>query len=575
MKKATKPFNFGLFTEGLRQTRGLALTAMFIINLISVLLPSGIAVIYSESGADLGRLAINNMPNFIHLYLIFMVLAPVLAFRLFHFLNNRNACDYYHSIPHKRITIYISYIMASLFWVIVNIIVTATVTVITYLAFSQYFEVSILSILSLMKFCVSIFICSTLVISGVAIACAVTGSVVMSVILSFIFLVCPRLLIVLFTFIITAVSPSLAVRPTFFVLHYNTNLLYASVFSCNTYFISLIPMIYTFIIAIIYFIIGGIFFKKRSSELAGHIFESFTIQNVSGLLISLPISFFAHLILLFIITTIGSFEKDYIYFIITMLVFVFQAEIGGIIVLLLYTLLTSRKINSFRKILMPSGIYGILQVVIFLLVIIVYLIETNYTVSPGRIDYIRFLDYNVSEPIYEYSLKNDYKIKDEEIKELVADGLYNNVMESLFTGISTEYNYGEYWDITVAIKSGLTTKYRKIEFTKSKYQRIEYAFENTEYQNFYSTLPKYNTEKMSLSDPYDLSEDELLIIYKTLDNELDSINAGVWIDKINSFEVTDSIHCYYIEVECPEGTSTLPITNITPKTYELYENMIK
>ncbi len=610
MKKLKNLFDFGLFAEGLRQTRGLALTFIFIANLISVLMPAGIAVIYEDSGEVIEKLTLNNQPNFLHLYLIFLVLVPMLAYRLFFFLTARNACDFYHSIPHKRLALFNSYSAAVIFWLVVNTIVMALITLASYGIFGNYFDVSLPAVLSLMKLCLSVIICGSLITAVITLGCALSGKLVYSVILTLIFLIMPRLVLIIATFGIMVISPLFAFKPGFFIMDYNVNLLYASIFSADRQFISVVPMLYTAVLALIYYIIAARFFVKRRSELSGRLIHNKKMLGLSGLLLSLPFAVTALITLLYMISCFGtvfnpdgysviklgpflSIDTDVILIAcMSFIPFLLQAEVFGLVVLVIYTLITGGRIKGFKHFFIPIKNYFLSQLIIFAIMFIIYYAGAYRPIPASIISYVSFPEYSSETYIgglCDYQIR-DCKFRDKEIHKIISDALNSDIQKTTFTGVATDFYDSAYYadeltiSVKVAINSLFTTKYREIHLTSAEYMRLKSCIEGSEeYAKQLKVLPKYNSETMSICSPYNLSEDQMLKLYNIMDDELENISISDWLERLKLYEynTTDYLridvdHSLIEEIfSARTGDIILPITELTPKTLEAYNEMIK
>ena len=95
-------FSKTLYREGLRQSRALGFV------FLGIVLGSLLLMFVMQVGAALTTPASARVPSFIDLYegapllLIAFVWAPVMILVLFHFVDKRNQCDFYHALPHTR-----------------------------------------------------------------------------------------------------------------------------------------------------------------------------------------------------------------------------------------------------------------------------------------------------------------------------------------------------------------------------------------------------------------------------------------------------------------------------------------
>ena len=151
-RKFNSFFDFGLFSEGIRQLRVAGFVSFLLINIIAVIIPLGqfVSVIstrkyafdydYSEGlfRDDLFKYTVEFPGDFIYMYLIFIIVAPLLTLVLFSFLNKRKTCDYYHAFPQKRSCIFISYTTAVLAWIFMITFGTALISSLVFVFFNIF-----------------------------------------------------------------------------------------------------------------------------------------------------------------------------------------------------------------------------------------------------------------------------------------------------------------------------------------------------------------------------------------------------------------------------------------------------
>ena len=96
-------FSLRLYLEGIRQLRLIGIMGMVILSLEAILIPVGRLVNIREMRHFTSSSITKTLLNFPEMHpllvLCFCVLAPLMVLYLFHFLNKRNASDFYHAIP--------------------------------------------------------------------------------------------------------------------------------------------------------------------------------------------------------------------------------------------------------------------------------------------------------------------------------------------------------------------------------------------------------------------------------------------------------------------------------------------
>ena len=129
------------------------------------------------------------------LILSFCMFAPFLALTLFSFLNKRNRSDFYHSLPHRRETIFISYSLSILTWIIGAIVLSSAVTSLMYWIGSQYIAVNYTSVL---VYLFNLICASILVYAATLLAMTITGTSFSNVVTALLIIFLPRLIMTVF-----------------------------------------------------------------------------------------------------------------------------------------------------------------------------------------------------------------------------------------------------------------------------------------------------------------------------------------------------------------------------------------
>ena len=345
-------FNFELYKEGLRKTKvwgvlfGIAMLMGALIQPISHL----------ASHADNLRraaehdwwhvepiLRIRGLDAFVLMPLTFIIAVPFLTLTIFAFLNGRNSSDFYHAIPHKRETLFISFLGSILTWSLGILFVTTTISTGIY-ASSAYTNVYFGSIFMTL---LSTVVISILVMSGITLAMAATGTTLSNIAAAGLILFLPRLLIWMFVALVEARTPVIGfsnfaqwVMPRFNLLFgfFDNQFHFGERLSGAT--------IYTFLLGLIYLVLAGYFFKKRHSELASNPGSKWS-QPIIRVALTFALTLPA-------LTMILQYEDIRTVFIFYMIAFVGYFA---------YEVFTTRKIHSLKKMLPGLGIVILLNIV--------------------------------------------------------------------------------------------------------------------------------------------------------------------------------------------------------------------
>ena len=160
--KQKKLFSIKLYIEGLRQLRVLGMLGLIINALIGIIIPMGYYLSMEEEYNALNSFSkLNCVITETHCYffLFVFVFSPLMVLSLFHFLNKREDCDFYHSIPQTRGCLYVSYSAAMVTWLLIQILTVSIISAICYCAASKYL---IIDIPGIFFFAVNIFVASLL-----------------------------------------------------------------------------------------------------------------------------------------------------------------------------------------------------------------------------------------------------------------------------------------------------------------------------------------------------------------------------------------------------------------------------
>ncbi|MBE5940003.1 MAG: hypothetical protein E7266_06350 [Lachnospiraceae bacterium] len=474
MKNRLKLFNFGLYKEGLRLTKDITLTFMFILTMISVLLPLGIAAVLMEQGENMERITVGNL-NFIYMYLIFLIVAPILVIMLFHFLSKRRSCDVFDSFPQRRETIFFSFMCSIATWLLLITLETFTVSSTMYAMLGKYFIYDYDGFFMALRYCLSIFICSLLVAAGFAFAYACNGTVITTIATAFAVLIVPRLIINAPLICVWIFSDFLAVRPTIPLFDHNTNLLYASIFSPNEYFISAGSIIYTLILFVVLFVLGIVSFKKRKSDTAGRcganrLVIAFTQIGLT-IALTIPMLFYCRFFLFAISGEIWFLSVVGIFLFFCLISFL-QNEAFAFGIMIGYEAIASRGLKKFINFVWIIPVFIAVQVFMITFTFGVEAFENNLQIPSKYVTSVTITDASYHrEPIF--AEHQDKELTDPEVIEAITKILEDNIEH-----LDNEDYYNELglYDMSVEIKAGPITLYRNLQLTGFNYQDLENAF---------------------------------------------------------------------------------------------------
>ena len=577
-------FNLGLYKEGLRKTKVLAVLILAIMILFSIIQP--IAHI-SEHARGIRQgwdwleptIRIYGLDaSFMMLFAMF-VGAPLITLSIFSFLNKRSSSDFYHAIPHKRETLYGSFIAAVLTWVVGGMWVTTAISVTIY-ATSSY---TIIHLGSIILVLIGMSAACLLVISGISLAMAVTGTGLSNIITSGLILLLPRLLMSMFITMIVDVTRivsyadfglfgnfsrnipiGIITHIFFFYRHYNESI--HQIITRGT--------LYTFVLAVVYLILAGYLFKKRHSELATNPGTRFTqpiIRIAVTFIMTLP--------------AIGMIVTNYLYgddTFLGVLIFYLIALIGYFA----YEFFTTKRIPKIVK--MVPG----------LLIVVILNIGFIVGVRIGRSVILQEINVNNISSITIVNLnpddwgRNSYvglnargmEIHDAQIAQFLGETLNYNINNIRDEG---ENDYWSWWEGTqIRIRfniDGSRNLTRNVIVTdQSTLAELLIAYKP--YRDLYLMIPEDFDSAHAWGERGDLTREETYRVLDVLREEIQEVDFASWYQLVGRMRIFIEDESSYLRNDewitiYVQGMSNgyyyysnFPITELTPRTLELYRS---
>lgn len=313
MKK--RIFDLRLYINGLKQLR-VAGVLMLVLSLACTLLPALLMVhvtrtdsltsVRSYAAASYTSAPLSSTTT---LLALIMYLAPVIfAMTLFSFLNTRRGSDFYHSLSYTRPCLYLSFAAAAVTWLAAIVALPLCCTAVVYLATGTAFGCSF-GLLLLTYFCGAL-----LVTAAMLIAKSVTGTALTNLTVGGLILFLPRLVTTMFAYLLISDYPILTMNNFGLFGNLNYNIPVDFIFSMFVHsttlssggnlYASVPAVVYTLVLALLYFALAGLFFTLRKSETAGRSAPNRALQHVYRCAVTLPFT-------LFIPVTLVSSEKNY------------------------------------------------------------------------------------------------------------------------------------------------------------------------------------------------------------------------------------------------------------------------
>lgn len=468
MKK--KLFDGKLYLEGLRQTKVLGITIAIITIVFSALFPLYELIEEYQNGPfhNFSSSWQLDLLSFAPLLIMFMFLAPVLlTLQLFSFLNKRNGSDFYHALPCTRNCLFISFCLSIITWLAGTILTTLLVNALLYsLTPGCMFSWSFIP-----NCFFSYFFGALLVMAIMMLAKSMTGTAFNNIIVALLIMLFPRFLTYMFDFMLTdmAVIIETGSLGIFSDFSYNIPVRFAlgNFLIYEEIQLDFIGgMIYTFILAMIYFAIALLLFQKRKSETAQRAATSKWMQHVFRCLVTIPVTFFFF--------ESNSFFSFLVAFLITLLVY-----FG-------YELITTKKVKNLLKALPMFFAVLAFDVLFCFSLVVTNNIVLGSVQDPSQIQSvgIDFDGYSYVGDHYNKMLADKHFVDDADLEKMVAEALEETIA-SIKDGTHSKklYQSGQYYEYLVSIKKDNgTVLQRNIMFT---IDQVTYAKERYEKETAY------------------------------------------------------------------------------------------
>lgn len=578
--KKKQIFSLGLYKEGLRRVRIPGIIFLVLLTVSAILVPLSTVIqkmsyvnSLEESGYDIPNNIIESVRAIdVHTFLILtiFVVAPVLAWTLFSFLNKRNSSDFYHSLPHTRLCIFTSTIAAFASWIAGIIVISTAVSRITIALFPQY-----LSLVSdtYIPFMIGCFTASLLSGAVTILAMTITGTVLNNIIVGGLITFLPRFVIYFVSSAVSVKFPLIADNYTYGFLSLDINII-TGIFdylftSADLSLVSTIPQIYTFCLSIIYFALATFFFCRRKSESAERAAPSRTVQaafrTVISMVVCIPVCYNIF------VGNISSASDIFT---------AFSIYVIAVLVYFSYELITTRKWKNLLRSLPGLLVVALLNVALIGAMYGIYRAEVSFTPDADDVDYIsivteqrRIFDFKA----YALNATSDIEITDEDAIKIVTDALKKNTDNYLERGNFYKYNSSmysyedkasvRYTYCTVKIKAGLTTKYRRLYLDNAQYETVSKALSTTEeYAKVWLRLPEAQRGTITIGyGNYNYTKEDAENLFDTIKKEVSQANFNDWYTFLYNYDYNRLGEISYISnnkrIEVPFAPNILPETS--------------
>lgn len=260
--KKNKYFSLSLMWEGIKQTKSVGICLTVISLIVACFSP--FMQILNGSEASFHAVTVNEFVS--PIFSMFYFTPAIFVLGLFGFMNKRNSSDFYHSVPLNRSCVYITYAATTMVWCIFIMLVST---------FSSYILCSLAPSVMITPYFIwialySSFIAAFLVMSTALVAMGLSGTFFSDIVSFLLLMFAPRLIISAFTSALSSAVPIVSLDSIPLLRPY-VNILFVP-FESGAAYSELMTdwgiMLYSFVLAVVYFVGGFFIHRARKSESA-------------------------------------------------------------------------------------------------------------------------------------------------------------------------------------------------------------------------------------------------------------------------------------------------------------------
>lgn len=463
MEKATNKmqknriFQLDLFWEGIRQLRTIGIMSAVIMAFCAIANPVKANLDnlkYWES-----RMNAHYTGSYFHDYTILRmnpfvfgltyVVVPLMTLYLFNYLNHRNSCDFYHSIPAKRESQFFSFGASILAW---NLAILVESLLLSSICGKLCSTINV-TYTDLWKLILTIVAGCIFVFSVIMLAMSVTGTNFNNIALTGMILFVPRVLGLVYTAILTENLPILPENFGRFLLNSSLNVVTGPVFSVfdNTEFQwEYGGIVYTMVLGLLMGAAALFLFTRRKSEKANQSAVSGKLQLIIRLI---PAVLFSMIPLAILFEKIIKKEELDNEFWFTVICF----YIAAVIVYFLYEMISTKRIRGIFK--TAKGLIGLVvfDVVFFAALMISYQVELNTVPTADEVKSVRVeLGRGYHNQDYWVDAISQIELDNSELAQLLTGELAQNVQS--IKDHNTRQMYENYYRVIQVTFQCNTTK---------------------------------------------------------------------------------------------------------------------
>ncbi len=549
MKK--KLFDFRLYTEALRQLRSFAVFSLLPL-LFSACYYSLHAISFWASRFNTPELMNENLPIYrsaaaLHPYLphLCLLIAPLLTFRIFFFLNSRKGSDFYHAVPQNRLCLYGSFLAAVWTYLALLVFGSSLISGVCvawirpgFIAFRWP---------ELLSFAAGAFCMSLYVSAASACAAALSGTLFTAIITSLLIIFAPRLILYHLAQGIISTGKVLLEDHLFFLVDSRFHL--PSVLILKSFgnsvmeqqlpaylterssdlstFLSAPVQVYTVGITALLAGSGALIFVRRPSETAGLAAVSPRLNSAVGLLLSFLICLKTLLSAVEVLAGTRAYT-------ISLWALVLPVLLLAVLVLFLYQLISTRKLSSLKDALKSLPVLLVMDLLFCGILLLSGSAVRHFRPAAEEIESVRYLGSDFSGQDIDAFFQEETEkadLRSPFLKQLCADGLRT----TLDAENDNYLHNGRLLKVAIRVKG--RDHYRLIYASEEDCARLtEELLRNGSYIHCYKLLPDADDPRLTLDSDTELSRKVLPSLYQALLKDAAAVSDADWYHLISGEE---------------------------------------
>ena len=457
-----KFFHKGFYLDTLGRIKGFALFTIILSIATSAMSGFSLLALYDNSLTTGGTVEISIKSLFdivIFAGIIATVFVPVLTFVAFHHLYKRNESDFFETVPVRREAMALSGILA----VMTVFAVSVVGALVTYLLVSipcigNYYVIDVASLmLELLASILAALIGAALTL----LAISITGTLSSGIATFISIALTPRLIMSIVLLFLESSNDTLVSGKIIPFFNGNMNIHYALIFSSFSAQETVWNYVYSAVLGIVVLVLAVRLFKARGSEAISHSYTNHISRHIISILITTVISAFAIVCL-----SVDDMELMGIIFL-----------AGALVTFAIYEKAACGKGNKNRG--------GLIAFIVLIVVSSIYGVSlsamenhfADYSPEPEEIEYISVVSTKSGSGLLDDLFFDNTYLDYENYVEMRAESIEitdREVAKIISAAIKEKDDNSEQEKqaITVKIKSGITSHYRKVYLCTEDYSYI-------------------------------------------------------------------------------------------------------